>query len=56
MLSYTFYSRKYKDYITFSRPGKWWIFIDFDGSKPGSSGYQICKGGSLALTTFFYHR
>lgn len=39
--------------ITFSRPGKTYIFADING-KEGTLGVQICKGGKTAGGTLSY--
>lgn len=39
--------------LTFSRPGKGYIFVDLNG-KEGSLGNQICRGGALVGSTIEY--
>ena len=39
--------------VTFSRPGKSYIFADYNG-QPGALGLQICRGGSLRGYTLEY--
>jgi len=43
-------SRKYNKEITFSKPGKTYVFVDLNG-KEGSLGRQICDGGSFTGST-----
>jgi hypothetical protein len=39
--------------VTFSRPGKSYIFADYNG-QPGSLGLQICENGSFRGYTLTY--
>ena len=39
--------------VTFSRPGKAYIFADYNG-QPGALGLQICKNGSFRGYTLEY--
>lgn len=52
-MQFTINSRKLKKTITFSRPGKSYIFADLNG-QAGTLGNQLCKGGSLAGSTLAY--
>jgi len=36
--------------VTFSRPGKEYVYVDLNG-KPGTLGQQICYGGWLSGST-----
>ena len=36
--------------VTFSRPGKEYVYVDLNG-KPGTLGNQICDGGNLSGST-----
>ena len=47
-------SRKLGRTVTFSRPGKSYIFVDLNG-QPGTLGCQICRGGSLMGSTISYN-
>jgi len=49
----TIKSRKDGTAITFSRPGKYYIFADLNG-KPGTLGQQICHGGGTMGNTISY--
>ena len=53
MKKYTIKSRKLKKEVTFSIPGKSYIFVDLNG-QPGSLGNQICDGGGLTGSTISY--
>jgi hypothetical protein len=53
-MKYTFKSRKLGKIITFSRPGKHYIFIDLNGN-PGTLGQQICDNGYLLGNTVMYN-
>ena len=55
-MTYTFFSRKLGNEITFSVPGKSYVFIDWDGKHPGTLGQQICDGGMLRGNTITYDR
>lgn len=50
----TINSRKLGRTITFSRPGKAYVFADLNG-EPGTLGKQICHGGALSGSTVEYH-
>ena len=39
-------SRKLGKVVTFSRPGREYIFVDMNGQS-GTLGYQICEGGKF---------
>jgi hypothetical protein len=48
----TIKSRKTGETITISRPGSYgYLYVDFDGTKPGTLGYQACTGGELSGNT-----
>jgi hypothetical protein len=47
------YSRTLKRPVTFSRPGRWFIFVNLNG-QPGSLGNQLCYGGKLTGDTISY--
>lgn len=49
----TIKSRKLNREITFSRPGKSYVFADLNG-QPGTLGAQICEGGSTSGNTITY--
>ena len=49
----TIKSRKLAKTITFTRPGREYIFADLNG-RPGTLGVQICKGGWTSGSTMFY--
>lgn len=49
----TIKSRKLNKTVTFSRPGKHYIFVDLNG-KEGTLGNQICARGSLMGSTLEY--
>lgn len=49
----TIKSRKLNCEITFSRPGKSYIFADLNGES-GTLGYQICEGGRTMGSTLSY--
>lgn len=49
----TIKSRKLNREITFSRPGKGYIFADLNG-KSGTLGNQICHGGGTMGSTISY--
>ena len=49
----TIKSRKLDRTITFSRPGKGYIFANLNG-KPGTLGTQICAGGRTMGSTISY--
>lgn len=49
----TINSRKLGRPVTFSRPGKYYVFADLNG-QPGTLGKQICKGGWLSGSTISY--
>ena len=53
MQNFTINSRKLNKTITFSRPGKSYIFADLNG-QPGTLGNQICQGGSTMGSTLSY--
>lgn len=46
-------SRAFKRELTFTCPGNYYIFIDFNG-KPGTLGNQICDGGHFMGNTISY--
>lgn len=46
-------SRKLGQTLTFSRPGKAYIYVDINGES-GTLGRQICRGGSLMGSTIAY--
>jgi hypothetical protein len=50
MSEFVYYSRKLKKVLTFSIPGKSYVYIDING-KPGCTGMQICDGGRLMGNT-----
>ena len=49
----TIKSKKLGRTVTFSRPGKAYIFVDLNG-KEGTLGLQICKGGGFLGSTLYY--
>jgi len=51
-MKYTVHSRKH-GYVTFSRPGRGYVFVDLNG-QPGTLGKQICDGGNLMGNTISY--
>lgn len=53
-MKFTINSRKFKQKITFSRPGQGYIFVDLNG-QPGTLGRQICDGGYLMGGTLAYY-
>lgn len=53
MQDFTINSRKLNKAITFSRPGKSYIFADLNGQS-GTLGNQICRGGSTMGSTLSY--
>lgn len=52
-MRYTIKSRKLNREITFSRPGKGYVYVDLNG-QPGTLGKQICDGGNLMGSTITY--
>ncbi|MEN6320733.1 MAG: hypothetical protein ABFD82_18495 [Syntrophaceae bacterium] len=48
----TINSRKHGE-VTFSRPGKHYVYVDLNG-KPGTLGNQICDGGELSGSTITF--
>lgn len=40
--------------VTFSRPQRYYVYIDFDGRHPGTLGRQICRGGNLLGSTITF--
>jgi hypothetical protein len=50
----TINSKKFKKSITFSIPGRSYIYVDLNG-KAGTLGNQICAGGSLVGETISYN-
>ena len=49
----TINSRKLGKYVTFSRPGKSYIFVDLNGLS-GTLGLQPCDGGGFSGSTLSY--
>lgn len=49
----TIKSRKLGKTITFTRPGREYIYVDLNG-RPGTLGVQICKGGWTSGSTMSY--
>lgn len=47
-------SRALDQQVTFTRPGRAYIFVDLNG-QPGTLGNQICWGGKLTGSTIEYH-
>lgn len=56
MLRFTLKSRKLGHDVTFSRPGKHYVFLDqtADQSRPGTMGAQICDGGGFHGNTIMF--
>lgn len=52
-MKFTIKSRALKRDVTFSIPGKVYIYADLNG-QPGTLGNQICHGGSLMGSTMTY--
>lgn len=52
-MQFTINSRKLDKAITFSRPGKSYIFANLNGQS-GTLGNQICQGGSITGSTLAY--
>jgi len=50
----TIKSRNLGKEVTFSRPGKAYVYVDLNG-QPGTLGYQICRGGGLSGSTITYN-
>lgn len=50
----TIKSRKLKRTLTFSRPGRAYIFVDINGMS-GTLGQQICAGGALSGSTLQHY-
>ena len=53
IFNFTINSRKLERTLTFSRPGKYYIFVDLN-RQPGTLGNQICHGGGLLGNTISY--
>jgi hypothetical protein len=53
-MKYSINSRIAGKKLTFSRPGRGYIWIDFNGGS-GILGYQICDKGSLMGSTIAYY-
>lgn len=53
-MQFTIKSRKLNTEITFSRPGRGYIYADLNG-KQGTLGNQICDRGYLMGSTMSYH-
>ena len=53
----TINSRAMNQGVTFSRPGSGNIFVDLtsDGSRPGTLGMQICRGGATTGDCISYY-
>ena len=54
-MKYKFYSKKFKRYVTFSRPGDAYIYIDFRTGCGGICGDQICYNGGFTGNTVIYY-
>lgn len=46
-------SKKLNQTLTFSRPGKSYVYVDLNG-EPGTLGNQLCSRGYLAGNTLAY--
>ena len=53
-MQFTIKSRKLNTEITFSRPGRGYIYADLNG-KSGTLGNQICERGCTMGNTMSYH-
>lgn len=47
-------SKKLDTVVEFSRPGAYYIYVDFSSDKRGTLGKQICSGGQLTGKTLSY--
>ena len=52
-MEYTIHSRRLKRDVTFSRPGKYYLYVDL-GGHPGTLGQQMCEYGKLRGNTLYY--
>jgi len=52
-LEYTIKSRKLQREVTFSIPGKSYVYVDLN-NKQGALGNQICTGGELTGSTIIF--
>ena len=52
-MQHILYSRRLQRSLTFSRPGRHYIYLDLNG-QPGTLGQQICDGGRLLGPTLTY--
>lgn len=52
-MRYTIQSRRLGRSLTFSRPGRSYLFVDLNGQS-GTLGYQICERGRLRGSTLTY--
>jgi hypothetical protein len=53
-MTYTIHSRTLRQRLTFSRPGRQYIYLDWGGGHPGTLGQQICERGGLTGSTLTY--
>jgi hypothetical protein len=53
MMHYALQSRTLQRTLTFSRPGRAYLYVDLNG-QPGTLGQQICEHGGLRGSTLTY--